>query len=117
MARLVVEMRVEIIYPLPHEQNLQTLDLAEGTTVAGAIEVSGLLQRYPDLDLACVKVGIFGKVAALDTVLRERDRVELYRPLIADPKAVRKQRADAGKAMKKGGGDAGAPAGTAELPG
>jgi len=62
------------------------------------------LQRNPEIDLAKAKVGIYGKLSKMDTVVRARDRVEIYRPLIADPKEVRKQRAAEGKVMKKGGG-------------
>jgi putative ubiquitin-RnfH superfamily antitoxin RatB of RatAB toxin-antitoxin module len=71
-----------------------------------AIEASGLAGKYPEIDMDKGKFGIYSKLAKLDTVLRDRDRVEIYRPLIADPKEVRKQRAAEGKAMKKGGGAA-----------
>jgi hypothetical protein len=73
--------------------------------VQQAIEASGLQQKYPEIDFSKNKVGIFGKLTKLDAPLRDRDRVEIYRPLIADPKEVRKKRADEGKVMKKGGGD------------
>ena len=63
-------------------------------------------QKYPEIDPAKGKFGIYSKLAKPDTVLRDRDRVEIYRPLIADPKEVRKQRAAEGKVMKKGGGTA-----------
>jgi len=98
-------IKVEVAYPLPHRQESTPLQLAAGSTVQQAIEASGLLAKYPDIDLTKNKVGIYAKLAKLDTVLRDRDRVEIYRPLIADPKEVRKQRAAEGKAMKKGGGD------------
>ncbi len=81
------------------------LDLPAGSTVQQAIDASGLRQKYPEIDLAKNKVGVFGKLTRPDAPLRDRDRVEIYRPLIADPKEVRKKRADEGKAMKKGGGD------------
>jgi putative ubiquitin-RnfH superfamily antitoxin RatB of RatAB toxin-antitoxin module len=61
--------------------------------------------KFPEIDLTVNQVGIFGKLIKLETPLRHLDRVEIYRPLIADPKEVRKQRAADGKAMKKGGGD------------
>ena len=76
-----------------------------GTTAENAIYASGITRKFPEIDLAVNKIGIFGKAAKLDTVLRHLDRVEIYRPLIADPKEVRKQRAADGKIMKKGGGD------------
>lgn len=94
---------VEVAYALPQRQELIRLKLPKGSTVQQAIEASGLLQKYAELDLAKNKVGVFGKLSRLDTALRERDRVEIYRPLIADPKEVRKKRADEGKQMKKGG--------------
>ena len=64
-----------------------------------------MLDEFPEIDLATAKMGIFSKPKTADTGLREGDRVEIYRALIADPKVVRKQRAEQGKRMKKGGGD------------
>lgn len=101
-------MKIEVVYALPQRQDLIALDLPEGATVGQALAASGLLEKYPEIDLARNKLGIFAKLASVDTCLRERDRVEIYRPLLADPKAVRKQRAAAGKAMKKGVGEEGA---------
>lgn len=99
---------VEVTYALPARQELVKLQLPAGATAGQAIEASGLLAKYPDIELdGRNKVGVYAKLARLDTVLRDRDRVEIYRPLIADPKAVRKKRAEEGKAMKKGGGPAG----------
>jgi hypothetical protein len=99
-------IQIEVTYARPERQDVIHLKLPEGSTIGQAIEASGLPQRYPEIDLAKLKVGIYGKLSRLDTVLRERDRVEIYRPLIADPKEVRKQRAAEGKVMKKGGGAA-----------
>ena len=65
----------------------------------------GILEKYPEIDLEKGKFGIFGKLSKTDAVLRDRDRIEIYRPLIADPKEVRRKRAEEGKVMKKGGGD------------
>ncbi len=98
-------LQIEVIYALAERQEIARLKLAEGTTVQQAIEASGLLQKFPEIDLTKNKLGIYAKLAKPDTVLRDRDRVEIYRPLIADPKEVRKQRAAEGKVMKKGGGD------------
>lgn len=99
------QIRVEVAYALPQRQELVALLLDEGATVRDAIEASGLLRKYPDIEPdGRNKLGVFAKLVKPDTVLRDRDRVEIYRPLIADPKAVRKKRADEGKAMKKGGG-------------
>lgn len=100
-------INVEVTYALPHRQDLVKVLVPEGANVDDAIQASGLLRRHTDIDLADRnKVGIFGKLCRLDTELRDRDRIEIYRPLIADPKAVRKKRAEEGKVMKKGGGDA-----------
>lgn len=98
-------INIEVVYALPHEQTLLARAVPGGTTVADAIALSGMLEKYPEIDLAVNKLGIFGKLAKPDTVLRDKDRIEIYRPLIADPKEVRKKRAQEGKAMKKGGGD------------
>lgn len=96
-------IRVEVVYANPTEQRLVKLECAPDTTVRAAIEQSGLLERYAEIDLGKNKIGIFGKFAKLDQTLRDRDRVEIYRPLIADPKEIRRQRAEQGKPMKKGG--------------
>ncbi len=100
-------IRVDVVFALAQQQELVHIELPEGATARQAVERSGLLQKYPDINLdGQNKLGIYAKLAKPDTVLRDRDRVEIYRPLIADPKAVRKKRADEGKAMKKGGGPA-----------
>ena len=90
-------MIVEVAYALSDKQSLISLEVEEGTTIKEAIEASGVLDTYDQIDLTRDKVGIFSKFATLDTVLREKDRVEIYRPLIADPKKVRKERAAKGK--------------------
>jgi putative ubiquitin-RnfH superfamily antitoxin RatB of RatAB toxin-antitoxin module len=96
---------VEVVYALQDEQELMALKLPAGATVREAVERSGLLGKYSEIDLARNKLGVFAKLVKPDAVLRDRDRVEIYRPLIADPKEVRKQRAAEGKAMKKGAGE------------
>jgi putative ubiquitin-RnfH superfamily antitoxin RatB of RatAB toxin-antitoxin module len=96
---------VEVAYARPEEQRIVSLEVMPGTTLRQAIEQSGILEHFTEIDLSNAKVGIFGKLKKLDETLRAGDRVEIYRPLIADPKQVRKQRAAAGKAMKKGGAD------------
>jgi uncharacterized protein len=101
------EISVEVVYALSQQQPLLHVRLAEGATVEDAIRASGLLEAYPEIDLAKTnKVGIFSKLVKLDEKVRDRDRVEVYRPLIADPKEVRRKRAEEGKVTKKGGGDA-----------
>ena len=97
--------RIEVVYALPQEQTLLKLSVPPGTTVAEAIRRSGVLQAYPEIDLDKNKFGIFGKLTQADAQLRDKDRIEIYRPLRADPKEVRRKRAEEGKALKKGGGD------------
>jgi putative ubiquitin-RnfH superfamily antitoxin RatB of RatAB toxin-antitoxin module len=96
---------IEVVYSLPSEQTLLKQPVAPGTTVADAIQASGILKKYPEIDLKVNKLGIFGKLTKADAVLRDKDRIEIYRPLIADPKEVRRKRAEEGKLMKKGGGE------------
>ena len=86
-------LRVEVVYALPERQVVIALETEEGTSVRQAIERSGILQQFPQADPRRNGVGVFGKLVALDTLLREGDRVEIYRPLIADPKAARRERA------------------------
>ena len=100
-------IHVEVVYALPATQEVVGLDLAAGSTLRQAVDASGLMAKHPEIDPGKAKFGIYAKLAKGDTVLRDRDRVEIYRPLIADPKEVRKQRAAEGKAMKKGGGEGG----------
>jgi len=97
---------VEVVYALPLQQPLLRAQLTEGATVEDAIRASGVLDAFPEIDLAKNKVGIFSKLVKLDETVRDRDRVEIYRPLIADPKEVRRKRAEEGKVTRKGGGDA-----------
>jgi uncharacterized protein len=99
-------LRVEVCYALPDKQVLVPVTLPEGATLQQALEASGLLDKHPEIDLKKNKFGVYAKLSKLDAVLRDRDRVEIYRPLIADPKEVRKQRAAEGKVMKKGAGEA-----------
>lgn len=109
-------LTVEVVYALPHEQLLLRVQLADGATVEDAIRASGVLDAHPEMDLAKSKVGIFSKLVKLDEKVRDRDRVEIYRPLIADPKEVRRKRAEEGKVTKKGGGDAPGKAAEADEP-
>jgi len=100
------KINIEVVYALSNEQTLLRPQLPAGTTVLEAIQASGVLDKHPEIDLATNKFGIFGKLTKPDTVLRDKDRIEIYRPLIADPKEVRRKRAEEGKVMKKGGGEA-----------
>ncbi len=101
----IEKIDVEVAYALPHEQVILEAMINVGGTVSDAIKHSGILVTYPEIDLTVNKVGVFGKITKMNSVLRAGDRVEIYRPLIADPKEVRRQRAAEGKRMKKGGGD------------
>ena len=99
----VDSINVEVAYATPEKQMIRAVNVDAGTTIGAAIVQSGIMMDFPDLDLEGAKVGLFGKVAAMTTVLSEGDRVEIYRPLIADPKEVRRKRAAEGKKTKKGG--------------
>lgn len=98
-------IKVEVAYARPDAQVIIPLDVRAGTTMEEAIRYSGIQERFPEIDLAVNKVGVFGKLGKLGAVLREGDRVEIYRALLADPKEVRKQRAAQGKKTRKGGGE------------
>lgn len=99
---------VEVVYARPGEQVLEQLSVAANSTVDVVLQQSGILERFPEIDLNVNKVGIFGKATTLSSNVVEGDRIEIYRPLIADPKEARKKRAAEGKAMKKGVRGAGA---------
>jgi hypothetical protein len=96
---------VEVAYALAERQLILGLDVAPDATLEAVIRASGILDKFPEIDLDKNKVGVFGKPGKLGDTLHAGDRVEIYRPLIADPKEVRKQRAAQGKAMKKGAGN------------
>jgi len=93
-------LSIEVCYALPNEQALIPVELPGGATVQQALDASGILKRYPQIDLDKQKVGVFGKLKPLDTVLADHDRVEIYRPLIVDPKAARQRRVE--KTRKEG---------------
>lgn len=101
---LVHHIMVEVAYALPNQQLIVPVQMAPDANAEAAVRKSGILAKFPEIDLTVNQIGIFGKLIRLDTPLRNLDRVEIYRPLIADPKEVRKQRAEEGKVMKKGGG-------------
>ena len=86
------KIAVEVVYALPEKQYLQRVMLDEGATVEAAIRASGILELRRDIDLAKNKVGIYSRPVKLADVVNEGDRVEIYRPLIADPKELRRQR-------------------------
>lgn len=95
---------VEVAYALPQRQQLKTLQVAPGTTAYEAVEQSGIVQQFPEIDLETAKMGIFGQSLGSkglkppkEQVLQAGDRVEIYRPLLVDPKEVRKRRAEKAK--------------------
>lgn len=90
-------MKISVSYAHPEKPAWVRLDVEEGCTLRAAIERSGILGRYEDIDLTRNKVGVFGKIKPLDTVLAEGDRVEIYQPIVIDPKtAPRRKRAEGG---------------------
>ena len=97
------ELKIEIAYALPERQTLRELLVPVGSTVEEAINTSGILETYSDIDLRKNKVGVWNRTVKLNTELKNLDRIEIYRPLIADPKEVRKRRAE--KAKEEGRAD------------
>lgn len=98
-------LNIEVVYALPDRQDRVVLQLAEGATAMDAVEASGLLRRYPDIDPGGGnKLGVFAHIVKPETVLRDGDRVEIYRPLIADPKQGRQRRVSAKRAQNGGRG-------------
>ncbi|NQZ54385.1 MAG: RnfH family protein [Piscirickettsiaceae bacterium] len=85
---------VEVAYALPDEQVILYLDTPTDSTVEEVIKRSGILESYPQIDLSTDKIGIFGKMCKLTATLRDKDRIEIYRKLIADPKESRRQKAE-----------------------
>ena len=93
-------LRVQVCYAEPAAQHLRDLDMPAGATVRDAILQSGISELIAERDVEACKVGIYGKIKTLDTALRDRDRVEIYRPLLADPKEARRRRVEKKKAGK-----------------
>ncbi|MFM1472667.1 RnfH family protein [Yersinia enterocolitica] len=91
------DIRVEVVYALPERQYLRTVSLEAGNTVEEAIKASDLLELRSDIDLTKNKVGVYSRPVKLGDKLNDGDRVEIYRPLIADPKELRRQRAEQAK--------------------
>lgn len=86
-------IRIEVAYALPGCQRLLEVEVPAGTTLEEAVERSGIRVLHPEIDLGAMRAGIFGRRAPPNAVLREGDRVEIYRPLVADPKEARRRRA------------------------
>lgn len=95
-------MKIGIAYALPQRQAWFDVEVPDGATIKDAIERSGILAQFPEIDLEQQKVGVYGKVSKLDATLNDGDRVEIYRPIICDPKTVPRK--------PKGGDAAGAEA-------
>ncbi len=94
----IKKISVELAYALPDVQALLKIDIQTGSTVQQAIEQSGILRQFPQIDITQDKVGIFSKVCKLDRVLSQGDRIEIYRPLLIDPKQRRREKAEKAKA-------------------
>mgnify|MGYP001161804854 FL=1 len=90
----MADIQVEVVYALPEKPYLRTVTVTEGSTIEQAIIASGLPELRKDINLAENKVGIFSRAAKLQDVVQAGDRVEIYRPLLADPKELRRQRAE-----------------------
>ncbi|AXA90509.1 RnfH family protein [Massilia sp. YMA4] len=86
-------IKISLCYASGPNPLLRALEVDAGTTIGQAIELSGMLQDAPEINLVTMPVGIYGKKKTLDTVVQARDRVEIYRPLIVDPKNARRRRA------------------------
>jgi putative ubiquitin-RnfH superfamily antitoxin RatB of RatAB toxin-antitoxin module len=93
VAAAAPELQVYLVYATPQSEYIRPMRVPPGTTIGQAIEGSGVLDSFPDINLVTQPVGIYGKKKTLDTVLRERDRIEIYRALVADPKDSRRRRA------------------------
>jgi putative ubiquitin-RnfH superfamily antitoxin RatB of RatAB toxin-antitoxin module len=98
------KINVEIAYATPQRQLILECEFELGSEARAAVSGSGIEQHFPEIDLHSCDIGIFGKSVADDHKLFDGDRIEIYRPLIADPKEIRRQRAAKGLKMKKGGG-------------
>ncbi len=86
-------MRIEVVLAMPEKQAIVVLELAAGATIADAISQSGIIAMFGGFELDPAKVGLFGQLAPMEQTLRDGDRVEIYRSLVADPKEIRRQRA------------------------
>ncbi|MGY3914977.1 RnfH family protein [Aeromonas australiensis] len=97
------QLNIEVVYALPQQQTVIALRVAPGTCVQAAIEQSGIVQKHPEIDLAVNKFGIYSRPVKRSEPLHDGDRIEIYRPLIADPREMRKKRAE--KAKEEGRAD------------
>jgi putative ubiquitin-RnfH superfamily antitoxin RatB of RatAB toxin-antitoxin module len=95
------QLRVEVVFALPEKQVMLALSVERGATVAEAIAASGLAERFPDESIRDLETGIWGHPAARDRCVEEGDRIELYRPLLRDPREARRELAQSGLTMSK----------------
>ncbi len=112
------QISIEVVYGTPEKQALLEVVVEKGTTVEQAILASGIVKRFPDINLEVLKVGIWNRTCKLADLPKKGDRIEIYRPLIADPKEARRRRAekakDEGRANRTTGGRAKAPVNPSE---
>lgn len=94
---------IEVAYALPDQQLILEVRVPATATVGEAIDSSGILERFSEIDLSVQKVGIFSRITTLSAGLRDQDRIEIYRPLLVDPKTARRRRAAEQKPGDKGG--------------
>jgi putative ubiquitin-RnfH superfamily antitoxin RatB of RatAB toxin-antitoxin module len=97
---------IEVAYATPQRQKIVECEVETGTSLRDAVKLSSILQYFPEIEVETCDLGIFGKAVAPHYELADGDRIEIYRPLIADPKEIRRQRAEMGLKTKKGGADA-----------
>jgi len=102
-SNMAEQVSVEVAFALPQRQTLLSLSVPAGSTVQQVIEKSGILTSYPEIKLDLNKVGIWSRTVKLDELVKQGDRIEIYRPLIADPKDMRRRRAE--KAKEEGRAD------------
>lgn len=103
---MVDKTLIEVAYATPAKQIIVECEIDPGTSARDAVRLSGIDRHFAEIDPESCDLGVFGKAIAADYELQDGDRIEIYRPLIADPKEIRRQRAAQGLAMKKGGGAA-----------
>ena len=94
-------IKIEVAYALPDEQVIISVEVTEGTTIEQAIQFSTVIEKFPEINLDALKVGIFGKLKKRNQALRAGDRIEIYRPLIADPKESAQKTCSSGKSNEK----------------
>ena len=96
-------IKVRVVYALQAQQVVEDMTVPVGSTAKEVIEASSLLSRFPDIDPGRDRIGIYSRLITADVVVEDGDRIEIYRPLQADPKSVRRELAKQGKSMGKGG--------------